>query len=401
MITNTGKNIIAKYLLGHTSSYASHIAIGCGATPLGQFDDPLFFADLYESKDNLDFEMFRVPVTSRGYVKEDGLTYVVFTAELPTTERYGITEVGIYSAGSNPEAGIADSKLLRSFSDLENWEYHTQSGVSEILRISESLDNGTNVIFPLDEEGEETGYPAFRASSDNPTFLYEDRISRHEVPRFLDSSIIVRGDTANIAINNEGSLVPDDSTSAHIHLTGTSFTLDQNAPTDELKFAFSLINREGEDPEDEYQSINDPEEIRIVLEFASNEGGDSQSAFLEINLVDGENGIDFGQNRYFVITKQLQDLRSTIGFSWSQVNIIKAYVSVLEGVESEPSSNYFIALDGLRLENKTDRHPLYGLTGYSVIKNNEAYPVIKESNSSNFAEFRFGFELDQYSMQES
>ena len=93
MITNTGKNIIAKYLLGHTSSYASHIAIGCGATPLGQFDDPLSSADLYESKDNLDFEMFRVPITSRGYVKEDDLTYVVFTAELPTTERYGITEV--------------------------------------------------------------------------------------------------------------------------------------------------------------------------------------------------------------------------------------------------------------------------------------------------------------------
>lgn len=400
MITNTGKNIIAKYLLGHTSSYASHVAIGCGATPLGQFDDPLFYADLYESKDNLDFEMFRVPITSRGYVKEDGLNYVVLTAELPTTERYGITEVGIYSAGSNPEAGIADSKLLRSFSDLENWEYHTQSGVSAIPKVAESLDNGTNVIFPLNEEGEETGYPAFRANSDNPTFLYEDRIARHEVPRFLNSSVIVRGDTANIAINeDEGILVPDDSTSSHVHLTGTSFTLDQNAPTDELKFAFSLINREGEDPEDEYQSINYPEEIRMVLEFASNEGGDSQSAFLEINLVDGENGIDFSQNRYFVITKQLQELRSTIGFSWSQVTILKAYVSVLEG--SNPSDNHYIALDGLRLENKTDRHPLYGLTGYSVIKNNEAYPVIKESNSSNFAEFRFGFELDQYSVQES
>jgi hypothetical protein len=399
MITNSGKNILAKYLLGHTSSYASHIAIGCGATPLGQFDDPLSFANLYESKDNLDFEMFRVPITSRGYVRENDLTYVVFTAELPTTERYGITEVGIYSAGSNPEAGIADSKLLRSFSDLENWEYHTQSGVSAIPKVVESLDNGTNVIFPLDEEGEETGFPAFRASSDNPTFLYQDRILRHEVPRFLDSSIIVRGDTANIAINNEGSLVPDDLTSAHIHLTGTSFSLDQNAPTDELKFAFSLINREGEDPEDEFESLNYPEEIRMVLEFASNEGGDSQSAFLEINLVQGENDIEFRENRYFVITKQLQELRSTIGFSWSQVTILKAYVSVLEG--GEPSSNYYIALDGLRLENKTDRHPLYGLTGYSVIKNNEASPVIKETNSSSFAEFRFGFELDQYSFLES
>jgi hypothetical protein len=34
MITNTGKTIIAKYLLGQAPAYASYIAIGCGATPL-------------------------------------------------------------------------------------------------------------------------------------------------------------------------------------------------------------------------------------------------------------------------------------------------------------------------------------------------------------------------------
>lgn len=34
MITNTGKNILAKYLVGQAPAYASYIAIGCGAKPL-------------------------------------------------------------------------------------------------------------------------------------------------------------------------------------------------------------------------------------------------------------------------------------------------------------------------------------------------------------------------------
>ena len=398
MITNTGKNIIAKYMLGHTSSYASHIAVGCGATPLGQLEDPDLYADEYEVKQNLDFEMFRVPITSRGYVKDGDTTYVVLTAELPTTERYGITELGIYSAGSNPEAGVADSRLIQSFSQLENWEYHTQSGASSITRVTSALDNGNNYIFDLDEGGNETGYSAFQVSSDNPTFFYSDRIERYEVPRFLDSSIFVRGDTATVSVNSDGNLIPDDTVSSHIHLTGVSLNVDQNAPTDEIKLAFSLVNRAGIDPGDESSTLNNPEEVRVVLQFASGEGGDVQAATMEIRLINGAGGIDFSQNRYFVITQQLQELRKTIGFSWDQVTIIKAYASVYEDINLGPSSDYYIAYDGLRLENKTDIHPLYGLTGYTVVKNNSAEPVVKNSNSSTFAEFRFAFQLNEYFM---
>jgi hypothetical protein len=34
MITNTGKSIIAKYLIGDTPAYASYVAVGCGAAPI-------------------------------------------------------------------------------------------------------------------------------------------------------------------------------------------------------------------------------------------------------------------------------------------------------------------------------------------------------------------------------
>ena len=34
MITNKGKEVISKYMVGQTPAYASYIAIGCGATPV-------------------------------------------------------------------------------------------------------------------------------------------------------------------------------------------------------------------------------------------------------------------------------------------------------------------------------------------------------------------------------
>ncbi len=87
MITNTGKNIIGKYLLGQAPAYASFIAVGCGAKPLATVDA---FGD-YTAKENLDLEMFRVPISSRGFVNEGGISKIVLTAELPTEERYEIT----------------------------------------------------------------------------------------------------------------------------------------------------------------------------------------------------------------------------------------------------------------------------------------------------------------------
>ena len=53
MITNTGKNIIGKYLLGQAPAYASYIAVGCGPEPLATADP----YGNYANKVNLDFEM--------------------------------------------------------------------------------------------------------------------------------------------------------------------------------------------------------------------------------------------------------------------------------------------------------------------------------------------------------
>jgi hypothetical protein len=54
MITNIGKNILAKYLIGQAPAYASHIAIGCGAKPV---NTDAILGD-YSAKKSLEFLLF-------------------------------------------------------------------------------------------------------------------------------------------------------------------------------------------------------------------------------------------------------------------------------------------------------------------------------------------------------
>lgn len=397
MITNTGKNILAKYLVGHTPSYASHIAIGCGPKPLGPLDFPIDFAQDFSTKETLDFEMFRVPITSRGFVNESGDSYVVFTGELPTQERYEITEVGVFSAAANPTAGVSDSRNLYSFSEAEGWEYHSSSAVTPIPFIRTRLD---------EEEGNTITAPgslkAFFVDSENATFSYIDRRQRQETPRFLNNSVLVRGDSSFISINANGNLVANDDISDHIHLTGTSLNLDRNAPTDLLKLAFSIVSEQGEDPLDpEAVEVVHPESVRILVEFVSGETGQVEFANFDVILVNGENGVDFSNNRYYVVTKQIQELSKSISFSWEAVSVIKVYTSVLFGIDQQPSDRFWVALDGLRLENVTSVNPLYGLTGYTTLKTEDELPVVKFPNSSNFVEFRFALDTGFGQIEES
>jgi hypothetical protein len=385
MITNTGKSIIAKYLLGQAPAYASYIAIGCGATPLDTADE---IGD-YSTKTNLDFEMFRVPISSRGFVNEDGVDKIVLTAELPTEERYEISEIGIYSAGSNPSAGAYDSKTVFAFTQTENWQYHTASAAVAIDTFSAALDQPEydNVISVTD--------PVFQTSADNPIFFKSPRVERYERSRFLNNIIMIQGDDADISINEESGAAQDhfviEPGSNHIHLTGASVDFTRNSPTDELRLAFSVINKNG--------TSNDiPERVRVLIEFASTETENAEYARFEAEVVNDSSGgaYDFDTERYFVVTKQLQDLYTSTNFTWNAVTVVKIYASVFaeeSGPIGVPSSNYYVALDALKLENVATVNPLYGLTGYSVIQTAGAATVVKSPNTSNYVEFRFSVDL--------
>jgi len=376
MITNTGKTIIAKYLLGQAPAYASYLAIGCGATPLTT-GDPL---GNYSAKQNLDFEMFRVPISSRGFVNENGLDKIVLTAELPTEERYEISEIGIYSAGSNPSAGAYDSKTVFAFTQTENWQHHTAEAAVAINTFSTALDapEYDNVIAVADS--------VFQTSGDNPIFFKSPRVERYERPRFLNNVILIQGDDSDITINEESGAAQDhfviEPGSNHIHLTGANIDFTRNSPTDELRLAFSLISKNG-------ASVTTPENVRIMVEFASTETETAEYARFEAEVIDDSSGgaYDFSTERYFVVTKQLQELYTSANFTWNAVTVIKIYACVIDA--GIPSNNYYVALDAMRLENISTVNPLYGLTGYSVIQNVDASTIVKSPNTSNYIEFRF------------
>jgi hypothetical protein len=393
MITNTGKGILAKYLLGQAPAYASYIAVGCGPQALSNEQSGFTpqQKEEYFEKNSLDFEMFRVPIISRGYVNENNAVKLVLTAELPTEERYEITEVGVFSAGANPAVGAFDSRTLYTFGSGEGWEYHTNTGV--IAEIQYAFNGGDlDVYIGPEIEGQEdepnviaVQEPVFYTNADNRIFTNESRLVKNERCRFLNELVAIAGDYSGIQLNQQSGEIT--ASGNHIHLTDASINLNKNAPSDELRFAFSLINKDGNLEED-------PDNVKILIEFSSSDTVESgEHARLLVNIDnDSFNGTaidsrDFSSNRYFVVAKQLQELSYTSAFNWESVTVIKVYVSVSKN--GQTSSDYYVCLDGLRLENLSSNNPLYGLTGYSVIKNNTPpLPIVKAPNTSNFIEFR-------------
>ena len=441
MITNTGKNIIGKYLLGQAPSFASYIAVGCGSKPLLSTDPYGNYAD----NTSLDFEMFRVPISSRGFVNEEGVSKLVLTAELPTEERYEISEIGIVSAGSNSAAGSYDSKTILAFTQTENWQHHTNLATTAISTITEPLDS------PNDDNIIATENAVFQTNADNSIFYKTTRAERYERCRFLNNIIVINGSDANLTksvsltnvsgngtaityttskdhnltvgdtvtisgvnpvnynisgavatvpssttftllSNQIGSYVSGGSTtvkhfyiengSNHIHLAGTLLDFDKNSPIDELKLVFSVINKEG-------SSGASPDNVRVLVEFASSDQVDGEYARFEADIVKGTDPgeYDLTNNRYCLVTKQLQELYTTPNFTWNSVSVIKVYASTF--VSDVLSDNFYVALDSMRLENVATTNPIYGLTGYSVIKNTDAVTIVKSPNTTNYIEFRF------------
>jgi len=396
------------------------------------------------NKKTLDFEMFRVPITSKGYINDGGTNKVILTAQLPSEERYEITEVGVYSAGSNSFAGPYDSKTITAFSGSENWELSINNNL-----VAPALDN------PLFQESEVSivnsinnivlTAPAIKTSTSNGVFSDVTRSARYERPRYLSNVFLLKGDTTYISKNGNGFQI--NGSPAYLQLIGQNLDFSRNAASDVIKLAFSLVVVNG-------SSFDTPESARIVVEFSNPDG--SQYARMDLEATDEE--YRFSENRYVVAEKRLDELFYTSQFSWKTVDTIKIYSSIIKntvvthkeildgvatlttltshnlkvgdavtvsGVQSlngvkivtdipsassfsfeaegtvayeavVPSGNvesasaaFYVALDGLRLDNVSTINPLYGLVGYSIIQNEDRKPIIKSPNSTNFIEYRF------------
>jgi hypothetical protein len=374
MITNNGKQIIAKFLLGQAPAFATHIAAGSGPKPLETGEASLVSA----SVQSLDFEVFRVPIIAKGFVKEDNVEKIVFKAEMPTSQRYLISEVGLYPAGANSVAGKYDSKLIVTFSPIEQWSYVATGAASPVLLqpngAIDSGDNNSNIT---------TTTPAQFVNSDSDIFNNNTRKIRQEPPRLLSKALMVSGSSSYI---NSSYTIP--ASAAYLENSTLNFDLSRNSPTDKIKIALSLVSKT-------FSQNTNPDNVRIVIQFinnVSNIDSERPKATLNIGLTSADFTQDGSANRYLVITRDISELIKDDNFSFANINYIKIFTSVLSS--GVPTNNYFVIYDGIRIENISTLNPLYSLVGYNLISTQNALPILKSENTNNYIEYRFGLGVD-------
>jgi len=387
MITTDGKSILGKFLVGQAPAYASYIAVGCGYNP-----DSVSYLDDFSAKSELDFEMFRVPITSRSFYVENGVSKIVFGAELPTQDRFSFTEAGVYSAGSNPIASGSDSRILYSFSSTEAWERH--EGADTFSLVSTSIASTGNAgILNSPTEYFAAPYPTL-IDSTLPIFENPARIQYKEQPRFFESSIVIPGGYSTINTASTTWVFDSDSHKNHLHLTGQNLSLDQNSPSDKLSLAFSILNVETTSSEGTPDLTPN---VDILVQFSSDETETTAGEYAQMQV--SITGTDYTGNddyTYFVKTQTIGDLKKTASFSWGAVKVVKVYV------QSSEDNDTLVVLDGLRFENAFDNvaNPAYGLVSYAPIFNvvsGNYVPVLKEENSKNILQINFDIDINEES----
>lgn len=476
MITDKGKEIISKFLLGQTPAYATHISIGCGgdrmvrdelvldqpayvvaedniSKPLDAGDPVPVTSDLAK-KTYMDFEMSRVPITSKGFVDDNEVSKLSFTAELPKENRYDITEIGLWSSGSNSLAKNFDSRIVFNFS--EPWQAHSTS-ISEIPLPGSFILGSEGDIDPKNLNGVPINLKYFRALTDNTIFSYPDRKSRKEGPRFLDSKIFLRGDSSiiqgatgswsgdnpiySVTNKQKGSGTATLTIGTHLLNVGDSVvvsisdanfdgtytitartnttigyvsagTVASAAATGTVVFEesthihlnainFDISKNSPADPLLLAFSLIDadgiglgipPDYVKILVEFYRNETSIS-SGFAKAEIyIDGS---EFSGSRYKVVEIPISDLITSADFTSQQVRVARIFASVVhtQSGQTKTSPSHYIELEGIRLENKTTPNPLYGMAGYSVVRTTDGQPIYKYQNTNNYIEFRFSLDV--------
>jgi hypothetical protein len=378
LITTDGKQIIAKYLLDQAPAFATHIAAGCGTKPLLSGDE----ANISASVQSLDFELFREPILAKGFVNEGGVEKIVFKAQMPTTQRYLISEVGLYPAGTNVIAGKYDSRLLVTFTSAEPWSYVTNGSASAIEFEPNGVLNLTSGS-AITNDITTTTKGQF-INSDSTIFNTSSRSSRLEQPRLLSRALMVSGSSSFLTLDpGDPTKLIATSSASYIENSSINFDFSQNITTDKLKLAFSLLSRTA--------SVDTaPASVRILLEFTNGTTlpGTSPKAKLSMILSSSDFQVDGDANRYVVVTKSLSNFERDTDFTFSNINGIRIYTSILVG--GVPTDNYLVAYDGLRIDNVSTINPLYSLVGYDVIKTDNGLPILKQENTNNYIEYRFG-----------
>lgn len=386
MITNRGKDIIARVLAGQTPSAFSYLALGVGAEPVTPPTVEPFEPESFVAKTKMDFEAFRVPISNSSVLQEGGETKIVLSAVLPSAQRYEISEIGAYSAEYNSLLVTEPPRMIYTFSDPEGWEYHTGSTIEDVSYIGSISSNGIDIDQIPDGFREE----AFFIAADNEVFFNQNR--KNQRMRVYEDAMLLRGDMSTINSTQENWELSGN----HVHIA-SPVNLTRARATDEIKIAFSVINKNSID----ISSGGVPDIVRIAIRFMSNEAA-TEHATLQVEVertganVPGQipASTNFVDNGYYVVSKQKQELKTTGAFSWDNVALATVHVDI-EPQAGHTSDECYVAIDAVRFDSNNDNNPTYGLVSYSVVQNEDAATEIKESNVESQIEYKVVVEVGQ------
>jgi hypothetical protein len=316
---------------------------------------------------------------------------IIFKAELPTDQKYEMSEIALYPAENNNLASSYDSKIMAGFLENEGWGYAESSGtsvtVSQIDSTSANIGNTNGFITSstfVNSDNEQVS--ALFVNSDNILFEYKtgevySRKARLEAPRLYNKSLIVKGNMSNFTTDDMNT-----SGISYITTEQLTFNFKDNSPNDYIKLAFSLID-------DSPTSPATPYKIRLRWEFLNiASSGTSLKATIKEVISSGSEyytQINSG-NRYVVVAKQLKDFIKDVDFSWSNVNGIRIYIQTIDAAETWDQS--YISFDGMRIDNENTYNPLYGMIAYSRLRNqySENLTITKGENTTGYIEYRLG-----------
>ena len=308
---------------------------------------------------------------------------IVFKAELPTDQRYEMTEIAVYPAANNTLAENYDSKVVAGFLTTEGWTYHDVSpslieSDNTIPFVTTSIADTTGTVGSatfLDPVSGSAADALFINSS-NEAFTFFERLERYEPTRFYNRCLVVPGDMTSFSDDNM-TLVGKQ---RYIFTNSLRLDLNENSPNDKIKFALSIISSS-------LTANTPPDKVRLRFEFLDSLSGDR--AVATQLLTSG----DLSTTRYKIISKQLKEFDLGSNFSWGRVDGIVIYAETLDSGGNYDGS--YIAFDGIRVDNENTENPLYGMVAYSRLKNNfnEGYPILKTENSQGYIEYRLGVNI--------
>lgn len=297
---------------------------------------------------------------------------ISFIAEVSDINSYEITEIGLYSSGSNSYSSGSDSRVLLNFGQAESWQVFSGESVTPVLYTNALESNATgqeNWMSPFTNA-------VFVSSADK--FFSEraiaPRAQRFEKPRMLGDGLVIDGSLSTFSTVGFNAYYTPSSTSPYLQV-GKGFALSNNSDTDELRLAYSVSPKK--------PNPTQPTLSRIYLKVVSSNGKDYIAFRFYHDEFDGLS-LQSG-NRYVVDSVPLSSGERTAGFTWEDATSVQIFAYV-------DSSDYTLVLDGLRFENNNNNNPLYGLTAYTGISD---VSINKQSNTSNLLEFRIEMDVNR------